>query len=84
MTEDSGDHAWNDRKSWVPPPDQEYQDAHGWRDGKPPGSTDTPEPGRILTGAEFIGRHVPPVWLLPHPQWMRVAAGNAQATHQQP
>jgi AAA domain len=65
MTEDSGDHAWNDRKSWVPPPDQEYQDSHGWRDGRPhPGSTDAPHPGRILTGAEFIGRHVPPVWLI--------------------
>jgi hypothetical protein len=56
MTEDaraSGD----DRASWVPPPSEEYQEAHGWKDGRPP-------PGRILTGADFIGRHVPPVWLV--------------------
>ena len=42
MTEDA--HAWDDRTSWVPPPSQEYQDAHGWQDGKPPpGSNGEPE-----------------------------------------
>ena len=25
---------------------------------------DAPQPGRILTGADFIARHVPPVWLI--------------------
>ena len=73
MTEDAHG-SWDDRTSWVPPPSQEYQEAHGWYDGKPPPgsnrdarshhSTDAPKPGRILTGADFIARHVPPVWLI--------------------
>jgi hypothetical protein len=25
-----------DRASWLPPPSQEWQNAHGWRDGRPP------------------------------------------------
>ena len=25
-----------DRSSWMPPPSQDWQDAHGWKDGKPP------------------------------------------------
>jgi hypothetical protein len=45
-----------DRETWLPPPSDEWQQAHGWKDGKPP--------GRILTGAAFIARHVPPVWLI--------------------
>ncbi len=40
------------------------------RDNAPPAGDDTddtgdtPRPGRILTGAAFIARHVPPVWLI--------------------
>jgi hypothetical protein len=41
----------------MPPPSEEYQREKGWKHGKPP-------PGRILSGAEFIARHVPPVWLI--------------------
>jgi hypothetical protein len=69
--------AWSDtdsadRETWLPPPSDEWQRAHGWKNGKPPPnghaseqqSTDAPQPGRILTGAAFIARHVPPVWLI--------------------
>ena len=71
MTEDAGDHAWNDRKSWVDPPDQEYQEAHGWRDGQPPpgsngdarGQPQPPETYQLLADLDLEA--LPdPVWLI--------------------
>jgi hypothetical protein len=40
----------------LPPPSEAFQKQHGWQNGQPP--------RRILTGAAFVARHVPPVWLI--------------------
>jgi putative DNA primase/helicase len=34
--EERDDDPFPDRSTWLPPPSQEYQDQHGWKDGKPP------------------------------------------------
>ncbi len=70
MTEDT-DHAWDDRASWVPPPSEEYQKAHGWKDGKPPPGSDgdargqqqPPETYQLLSDLDLEA--LPdPVWLI--------------------
>ena len=62
MTEDAG--PGTDRKSWVPPPDEGTEGRKANGDARGHHSAGEPQPGRILTGAEFIARHVPPVWLI--------------------
>jgi hypothetical protein len=70
MIEDT-DHAWDDRASWVPPPSEEYQKAHGWRDGQPPpgsngdarGQPQPPETYQLLSDLDLEA--LPdPVWLI--------------------
>ena len=52
----------------MPPPSQEYQDAHGWKEGKPPPNGKDPDDGALcdglaeaLSAATWLSRVLPPV-----------------------
>ena len=74
MTDDAGHGSWDDRASWVPPPSEEYQKAHGWRDGKPPPNGDAS--GHHSTADDTKGAALFPILTvtqladLPDPEWL--------------